>query len=72
MQPFQYQVPGPPIHMSRGVQAAEPTERGPKMYSGFHSCFAFYFVEVFVCLCTTFIDYSKIYFSLNGKYFQDI
>ena len=34
---FQYQVPSPPLHMSRGVKATEPAERGPQMYSGFPS-----------------------------------
>ena len=31
---FQYQVPSPPLHMSRGVQATEPTEGGSTLYSG--------------------------------------
>ena len=46
---FQYQVPSPPLHMSRGVKATEPAERGPQMYSGpphFHFLFFSYIFVV--------------------------
>ena len=47
---FQYQVPGSPLHMSRGVKATEPAERGPQMYSGFPSLFLS--TRVCTCLCS--------------------
>ena len=47
---FQYQVPSSPLHMSRGVKAAEPAEGGPQMYSGFPSLSLSILLIYFGCL----------------------